>query len=686
MTPAVSERVLILTPTGRDAVVATNVLAEAKLRHDVCAGVPELVRELDKGAGIALVSDEAMRGADIRALADWIRNQPPWSDLPFLILTRQGGYEERNPAAARLMQTLGNVTFLERPFHPTTLVGAAQAALRGRRRQYEARERLITVREAEERLRIAMDAGHLGAWTFNLADRSFETSAACRSHFGRGGEDPFTWQDFLSAIHDEDREALLAAARATAAGEGDYDVGYRVIWPDGSLHWIEARGRLRRDAAGRPATVVGVTADVTERRLADIEREALVGALSDERAALEQRVEERTADLIAEMSTREAVQEQLRQAQKIEVMGQLVGGVAHDFNNLLMVVLGNLDLLSRRVPEDDRLARLIDGAMQGARRGAALTQRLLAFARRQDLQPKPTDLRDLVSGMSGLIERSVGPLVTLSVEAAPTLPPVRIDPNQLEMALLNLAVNARDAMPEGGTLTIRLNEARLEANNALRLEPGEYVRLAVRDTGLGMDADTLKQAIDPFFSTKGVGKGTGLGLSMVHGLAQQSGGAFRLQSEPGKGASAELWLPVAEGEIEGVAPAAVPDGDARPARIMLVDDDALIAMSAVEMLRELGHSVIEANSASEALGALQALEGDLDLLITDHAMPGMTGAELAVRVRALRPDLPILLATGYAELSDADGPNLPRLSKPYTQAELAAEIRRLLPSREPGLH
>jgi signal transduction histidine kinase/FixJ family two-component response regulator len=679
MSPAVSERVLVLAPLGRDAAVAASVLREAGLRAEVCESLPDLVGKLDGGVGAALISDEVFRTSNLHDLYDWLSRQPPWSDVPFLILTRQGGYEERNPAAARLMRTLGNVTFLERPFHPTTLAGAAQAALRGRRRQYETRERLVEVREAEERLRIAMDAGHLGAWTFSLPDRAFDTSAACKAHFGRGPQDPFTWDDFLGSVHADDLEGLGAAGARTAAGDGDYDVGYRVVWPDGSLHWIEAKGRLRRDEAGQPDTVVGVTADVTERRLAEIERETLVGALSDERAALEQRVHERTADLLSEMSTREAVQEQLRQAQKIEVMGQLVGGVAHDFNNLLMVVIGNLDMLSRRLPAEDRLQRLVDGAMQGARRGAALTQRLLAFARRQDLQPRPTDLRGLVAGMSALIERSVGPLVTLDIEATGALPPVRIDPNQLEMALLNLAVNARDAMPDGGTLTIRLNAARLEPMNSMGLEAGDYVRLAVSDTGTGMDAHTLEKAIEPFFSTKGVGKGTGLGLSMVHGLAQQSGGAFRLRSKLGEGASGEVWLPVAAGEAYRPAAPVREVGQARPATIMLVDDDALISMSAGEMLRELGHTVIEANSAGEALGALQTLDWKLDLLITDHAMPGMTGAELAAKVRALKPDLPILLATGYADLGQDSAPDLPRLAKPYTQNELAAEIRRLLP-------
>ena len=680
----VSECVLVLAPGGRDAHVAAGVLRAAALECRVCASLAEFVDAMNAGVGAGLVSDEALRGVDLRDLADWVRDQPAWSDLPFVILTRQGGYEERNPAAARTMETLGNVTFLERPFHPTTLVGAVSAALRGRRRQYEARERLVAIHEAEEQARIALEAGRLGAWTFYIADRRFETSVYCRAQFGRRPEDQFSWDDFLASIHPDDRDGLLSAARATADGGGDYDVAYRCVWPDGSVHWIEAKGRLRLDDLGRPESVVGVTVDVTERREAEEERERLLGELSREREALEQRVQARTADLAAanrelqtQMSAREQVQDQLRQAQKIETMGQLVGGVAHDFNNLLMVVIGNLDMLSRRVAPEPRVSRLIDGAMQGARRGAALTQRLLAFARRQDLQPEPTDLVALVAGMAALIERSVGPMVRMRLQAPDELPPVRVDPNQLEMALLNLAVNARDAMPEGGDLTIALAEARLGAGEVEGLDPGHYVRLSVSDRGAGMDEETLRQAIEPFFSTKGVGKGTGLGLSMVHGLAVQSGGVFRLESTVGQGTHAHLWLPVADGAVRAAARPETPAGASRPATVLLVDDDPLIAMSAVEMLKDLGHTVVEANSAEEALKVMADGLAP-DLLITDHAMPGMTGSELALHVRALEPSLPILLATGYADLPEGRSIVLPRLAKPYTQDQLAAEIRKLL--------
>jgi signal transduction histidine kinase len=406
---------------------------------------------------------------------------------------------------------------------------------------------------------------------------------------------------------------------------------------------------------------------------------------------LERLVVERTKELELantklreEIAGRERAQAALLQAQKIEALGQLVGGVAHDFNNLLMAVIGNLDLLSKKLGEDARLHRLLDGAMEGARRGATLTQRLLAFARKQELKAQATDVRSLVEDMIGLIERSVGPMVRIELHAEDKMPVVDVDPNQLEMALLNLAVNARDAMITGGVLTIGLSEQVVEGDDQLGVQPGRYVVLSVRDTGEGMDAETLARAVEPFFSTKGVGKGTGLGLSMVFGLAQQSGGALRLESAPSSGTTARLWLPVASETTRPSSrtPNIVTEASG-PARILFVDDDLLIAGSTVDLLEDLGHQVVEAHSAIEAL---QLLEGGLaaDLLITDHAMPGMTGIELAREVRRQYPRLPILLATGFAELEGSEVVDVARLAKPYTQAQLATEIAHLLPDGRNG--
>jgi len=548
-----SERVLVLAPGGRDAAVATAVLAESGLRPQVCASLAEVAALLEGGAGLVLVADEALHDADLRGIAHWVAEQPSWSDLPFVVLTRQGGSVERNPAAARLTRLLGNVAFVERPFHATTLASVAASALRGRRRQYEAREHLVQVREAEERLRLALQAGQLGAWELELAGRRLIASEQCKRDFGRAADDDFGYDDLLAAVHPDDRARMRQAVEHSVATGASYDIEHRVVWPDGTLHWLAVKARLLRDALGQASGLVGVSLDVTGQRAAEAERERLLSALSAERAALERRVAERTHDLetvntrlLQEMADREQAEQRLRQAQKIEAIGQLVAGVAHDFNNLLMAIIGNLEVVGRRVAVDAGLSRMTTIALRAAQRGAGLTQRLLAFARRQDLQPRSIDAAALLCDLLPLIERSVGPLVQVALDAPAALPAVRVDPGQLETALLNLAVNARDAMPGGGRLTVTLDAERLAEPTDDGLAAGDYVVLAVRDSGQGMSAETLARAVEPFFTTKGVGRGTGLGLSMVHGLARQSGGAFRLRSALGEGTTAALWLPVSD--------------------------------------------------------------------------------------------------------------------------------------------
>lgn len=527
----------LLRESGIDAVVA-------------CRDAAAFLAALGDDISFAVATEESLGSANLRGIAGWVQGQPAWSDLPFVILTQHGGGLERNPAAARLSEILGNVTFLERPFHPTTFISVARSALNGRRRQFEARARMAELRQLNETLEE------------RVAERTRELSQA--------------------------HQAVLA-----------------------------------------------------------------------------------------EIEHREHAEDLLRHAQKMEMIGQLTGGVAHDFNNLLMAVIGNLGLLRKQAGDDPRTQRYIDSAMQGAQRGAALTQRLLAFARRQELRVEPADLADLVRGMTDLLERSLGNNIELRLDLANKLPLAAVDANQIELALLNLAVNARDAMPQGGAVTIAL-DAR-DGGDAPDLPAGDYLCLSVRDTGVGMDAGTLQRATEPFFSTKELGKGTGLGLSMIQGLAVQLEGALRLSSEPGKGTTAELWLPVTTKPGAAAPAAEEPDADVaeeRPLTILVVDDDFLISMSTVDMLEDLGHRVIEANSGARALEILDA--DAVDLMITDYAMPKMTGAELASRARAMQPNLPILLATGYAELPQGTELDLPRLAKPYQQHDLQAEIAKLI--------
>jgi signal transduction histidine kinase len=470
---------------------------------------------------------------------------------------------------------------------------------------------------------------------------------------------------FVSAIQVTDLDLL----RGYAAGAVDY-VPVPVV-PD----LLRAKVRVFAELYRKTRQLETLNAEL-ERRVAERTAE-----LAQANAELEHRVEERTRE-------REAALAQVHEMRKVESLGQLTGGVAHDFNNLLMAVLGNLELVRKFLPSDPKIRRLIDGAIQGAERGATLTKRMLAFARRQELKPETVDVPNLVDSMVEMLRRSLGPGIQIKTDFETDLPPTRVDPNQLELALLNLALNARDAMPLGGRLTISAHRERIGAGDVPGLQPGDYVCIAERDTGKGMDEVTLKRATEPFFTTKGAGRGTGLGLSMVDGLVAQSGGAMRITSQQGAGSTVELWLPVAEAEAierpRPVAPQRVQES--RCCRVLVIDDDPIVLAGTAAMLEDLGHTATEVDSAEQGLKILQS-DASIDLVITDHAMPGMTGTELAKRIRRKWPELPVIIATGYAELPGELDPSVPRLSKPYRQQDLAAVVAQLVgeqPAAEPA--
>jgi signal transduction histidine kinase len=551
--PLESERVLVLAPSGRDSAIAAKILCEARLPVMVCQDLAELRRELDHGAGVALIVEEALQGVEYAALVHWIDIQPPWSDLPVVLIAHRGGGIERNPSARRIVVTLGNVTFLERPFHPTTLVSVVQTALRGRRRQYEARDRILAIRAAE--------------------------------------------------------------------------------------------------------------------------------------AQLEQRVKERTAELEAanrqlasQIVERERVESALRQAQRLEAVGQLTSGVAHDFNNLLMVVLGNIRQMQKADIEASAQRRLTMMA-QAAERGAQLTAQMLAFSRRQRLEPRPVNLNDTVLSMRDLLQSTMGGSIQIKTLLQAGLWPAMIDPTQIELVILNLAINARDAMVVGGALTVETANVTLgPPERPEEAAAGEYVMVAVADTGSGMSEEVLGKVFEPFFTTKAVGKGSGLGLSQVYGLAKQSGGGVRIDSQIGVGTSVKVYLPRAH------ATPAIPerpstdgaDAGHKNLRVLVVDDDSAVREVTAGILLDLGYGVVEAGSGGAALEVLDR-QGEIDLLLLDFAMPGMNGAEVAREVHARRPELPILFVTGYAdtEALDVAGDDS-ILRKPFVEKDLAAKVRSAL--------
>jgi len=551
-----TERALLLAPRGRDAVVAKGILREAGIRSDICLDLVELVQEVRRGADVAVITEEATRSFDMRDLAAWVAAQPPWSDFPFVLLTEHGGGLERNPAAAQLTVILGNVTFLERPFHPTTLVSVVQTALRGRRRQYECRN---LAAEQEQR----------------VAERTAELAAANRQ-------------------------------------------------------------------------------------------------------------------LIDQIEERERVESTLRQMQRLEAVGQLTAGVAHDFNNLLTVILGNLNFLEKGLAAaglNGKLEQRLGYMRTAAERGAKLTDQLLSFSHRQKLEPRSLDLNETVVGMRDLLQSTMGGSVHIATHLRRDLWPALVDPTQFELALLNLAINARDAMAVGGTLRVETENATLGPAVCPEEPPaGDYVGVCVSDTGAGMSDDVRSKVFEPFFTTKGPDKGSGLGLSQVLGFAKQSGGGVRIDTRVGKGTSVHIYLPRAEGERAEPHPAAQrpePAGAVAGATILLVDDDNAVREVTRAMLHDLGYLVLESGSGGAALDVL-ARESNVALMVVDFAMPGMNGAELARQVQAKRPTLPVLFVTGFADrtaLGHVDEAHIIR--KPLAEHELAAKVRLALAGGSP---
>ena len=548
----VSERAIVLAPMGRDGSLALMMLKEAGYSGIVASSLPMLCEELKQGAGMLIIAAEALRGTDLEPLLEQLHQQPAWSDLPIVLMTHHGGSEQNG--SAHLSGLLGNVTFLERPFHPVTLISLVSAALRGRRRQYDARDRLIELSESELRLQ-----------------RTMET--------------------------------------------------------------------------------------------------------------LEQQVEERTVQLRSN-------EEALRQSQKMEAVGQLTGGIAHDFNNMLTGIIGSLELLRRRVSRGklDDLDSLIDLGVTSANRAAGLTHRLLAFSRRQSLDSKPVQLNELVTSMGELLQRSINESITLDMRLTDQLWTAEADPNQLESALLNLVINARDAMPSGGNLIVETTNRHLDSVFTAAygtLTPGDYVELSVSDTGCGIPESVMGRVFDPFFTTKPIGQGTGLGLSMIYGFARQSHGHVTLHSEVGKGTTVTLFLPRYVGEVvadTAANPALLPYANSGET-VLIVEDDPAVRVLVSTVLNELGYTFVEAGDANTALPIIES-EQRIDLMISDVGLPGMNGRQLAEIGRQIRPDLKVLFITGYAEHAAVRGgfldPGMQLITKPFTFDLLTEKVREMI--------
>ena len=553
------------------------------------------------------------------------------------------------------------------------------------------------VRNEQARLRLALEAGALGSWDYDLKSEAVTRTPRHDEIFGYPDLLPtWTGKVLLDHVLPEERESVAGKfGRAVETGT-ELHIQCRIRRAnDGEVRWIEVHGRPYGGLGDNPPShILGIVADVTDRKQAE-------EALLRYNEVLETKVAERTheltmanAQLKAEAEEREQVEEALRQAQKMEAVGQLTGGLAHDFNNLLQGISGSLELVRFRATQGRtaEFGRYIESAMVSTDRAAALTQRLLAFSRRQLLDPKPTDLNRLVGGMEDLFRRTMGPSIQMQTSFAGEPWPAMCDPNQLENALLNLVVNARDAMPDGGQLLIETaNSVLLDRRGALKeqppqdVPPGEYMCLSVADTGTGMPAEVMSHAFEPFFTTKPIGQGTGLGLSMVYGFVQQSGGHVRLRSEEGQGTTVAIYLPRHLGTVHGEEARDVEaDLPATPASgvVLVVEDEAGVRMVVCDTLSDLGYTVLEAETGQAGL-VIADTDVHIDLLLTDVGLPGgMNGRQLADAARQRRPDLKVLFITGYANAMAVGNGRIEQgmqvMTKPFSLELLAAKVRGII--------
>jgi len=811
-------------------------MRDAGLSADPCPSLPALIAELNAGAAFVVVTEEAIAAADLGPLSVWLADQEDWSDLPFVLLTIGGGGLERNPAAKRFLEVLGNVTFLERPFHPTTLVSLARSALRSRLRQYEARARLEALRASEEGLRLVVDsaedyaiittdperkvtswsvgAGATFGWTaaemmgrsadaiFTPEDRAAgqpeaEIVKARKEGFAsderwhqrvdgsrvylRGSMRPLPRDNlgrergFIKIARDETDRRLAEARRiallelsdrirdiedpaelsyaaaeilgrtlgVSRAGYGTIDKaaetitierdwnapgikslagvlhfrdygsyiedlkrGETVVFPDAekdprtaatadALKAISAQSIVNmpvteqggfvallylNHATAREWTAgeLELIREVAERTRTAVERRRAEQEIRELAASLERRVTERTAELMQ-------AEEALRQAQKMEAVGQLTGGVAHDFNNLLTIIKSSTDLLRRPGLTEERRRRYVDAISDTVDRASRLTGQLLAFARRQALKPEVFDVCERVQAINDMLRTIVGSRIRIHIEALCESCHVEADPSQFETALVNMAVNGRDAMNGEGSLHVRIEE--IAGLPPLRGHAGNsipFVAVSLTDTGTGIPADKLVHVFEPFFTTKEVGKGTGLGLSQVYGFAKQSGGDVAVESKVGRGTTFTLYLPLAQrvvGSDEKRPAIGTNQSDAlfeRGRRVLVVEDNVEVGGFSTQVLADLGYDATLAKNASEALKLLEEANR-FDVVFSDVIMPGMSGLDLGREIRRRYPEVPVVLTSGYSEVLAQEGRHgFDLIQKPYAAEDLSRVLRRVI--------
>jgi PAS domain S-box-containing protein len=666
----------IVAPFGRDAASMGAVLANAGLTTRVATSLDELAGSLDDQAGLVLITEEAV-AAGVERLLEPLSRQPAWSDLPFILLRSPRAH--RRASFGRLLPDAMNVVELDRPLGSISLLSAVRGALRARAKQFVVRDQMqaldnsrAALEHSESELRLIADAMPVLIAFVDLSMRYRFANKAYEAWFNLPvGE--VIGKHVRDVVGAQVWEERLPAMEQVLAGE---ERVFEACWPtrEGRRRDCEVRYSPRRTAEG---TIDGFHVFATDITVAKLALEASRKHAQE----LETVVAERTRELQAQMAAREASEAALRQSQKMEAIGQLTGGIAHDFNNMLTGILSALDIVRLRLEMGrvDDLERFLDTATASSQRAAALTQRLLAFSRRQSLDARPVELNELVGSMQHLLRSTLGETVRIQTEVADAPLHATLDANQFESALLNLAINARDAMPNGGALTLRSFPLRLGDGERASVPAGHYAVVDVADTGTGMSPEVVERAFEPFFTTKPIGKGTGLGMSMVYGFMQQSGGHIAIDSSPGQGTTISLFIPLADAGTEPeqaaqAAPMALGAGQS----ILVVEDDPQVRMLVTVVLEDLGYQVEVVGDADGAIPILASSRA-IDLLVTDVGLPGLNGRQLAEIARQSRPTLPVLFMTGYAEKAQERAaflePGMSMIAKPFLLDAFSDAVR-----------
>lgn len=674
----------IIAPFGRDAQSIAGIVGEHGLTEKVYGTLAALAGDLLDSSGVVVLTEEAV-GGDLQQLQQILQAQAAWSDIPFVLLRAPRGSHPGRRAS--LPPEMTNVIELERPLSSSSLLSAISTALRSRQKQFVIRDQMAQL--AEGRAALALSEAELRRVTDALPvliafiDKHLVYRFANRSYEDWIGIPP---QDVIGRpLVDVVGPAVVAERRAwIEAALAGRALTVETSWPhaDGRRRDAEIRYMPRFDANGQVDGFHVFATDVTARALA-------MESIQQQATVLEAKVAERTAELQQQMQARESSEAALRQAQKMEAVGQLTGGIAHDFNNMLTGILSALDLARLRIDQGrtEGLGRFLDVASASALRAAALTQRLLAFSRRQSLEARHLQLNDLVVSLQDLLARTLGESVRLETDLCSALPQAYVDENQLESALLNLAINARDAMPDGGLLRIATRHLQvqaqgLELGRGISLAPGDYAVVSVTDTGTGMPTDVLERVFEPFYTTKPIGQGTGLGMSMIYGFMQQSNGQVWVESQIGAGTTVSLYLPAGvsvPGAVSEPQSGAVVAGQGQ--QVLVVEDDEQVRLLVTELLGELGYQAEVVADADAALPIL-ASPRRIDLLVTDVGLPGLNGRQLAEIARQSRRDLPVIFMTGYAETARDRGEFLAEgmsmIAKPFTLGEFSGKLHEVL--------